>query len=621
MQSPGGSMAARADLRSGGARRPSPEAPPSQLTAVADPVRTRPRPAMLRRYQLDESRRRQLAHAMRPANERAFLTGMGFAAYLVVAVVVILGAHSIIGDAWSRVANGYYVLFSRDPHLGAIGFVWNPLPSLAVLPFLPLKVVWPAMVTSGFAGSVVSAVCMAAAVWQVHATAQDWLVGRRAAFLVTALFALNPMILYYGANGMSEAMFILAMLVCVRYLTRWAQNGRVEPLAVAGMAIAAAYLTRYEAAVAAAGGFLAVVILSAGRRNGHSRDRIEEGLADGVVFAAPFVTAFVGWALASWLIAGDPFQQFTSVYGVVSQLAVAQSSVAQATGQGTAGAYGWVLRQLFGLEPGILLLGVFGIGATIRGRATMTMPAVGVLGAVVVFAAFDFLSGRTLGWLRYSIAIVPLASLLALAVLAPAPWTAGTSETGRPRWFPRLRLDLGARTGARIRRAAVIGTLAAVTLAVPVGAMTMLDPSQNPPDGGEAFQLRPILYPGEPLTAYTPTGQYEAGLQASRFLDGMSLGSGQVLLDGAMGFPIILESANPGQFTITSDRDFHQALLDPLSFGVKYLLVPVNVGYQSLDAINRAYPGIYDHGATIAPTLVAQFGAGPNAWRLYRVSS
>ena len=29
------------------------------------------------------------------------------------------------GDAYSRVGNAYYVLFSRDPHLAAIGFVWG----------------------------------------------------------------------------------------------------------------------------------------------------------------------------------------------------------------------------------------------------------------------------------------------------------------------------------------------------------------------------------------------------------------------------------------------------------------------------------------------------------------
>jgi hypothetical protein len=27
-------------------------------------------------------------------------------------------------DALSRTANAYYVLYSRDPHLAAIGFIW-----------------------------------------------------------------------------------------------------------------------------------------------------------------------------------------------------------------------------------------------------------------------------------------------------------------------------------------------------------------------------------------------------------------------------------------------------------------------------------------------------------------
>jgi len=85
-----------------------------------------------------------------------------------------------------------------------------------------------------------------------------------------------------------------------------------------------------------------------------------------------------------------------------------------------------------------------------------------------------------------------------------------------------------------------------------------------------------------------------------------------------MGFPMILESNNPKQFITTSDRDFQQTLLDPGAFGVKYLLVPENVGYQSLDALNRTYPTIYRDGAGIS-TLVREFSAGGNNWRLYRV--
>ena len=118
-------------------------------------------------------------HFARPG-ERSLVAGLAWLAYMAGAAIVVVGAHSIIGDAWSRVANAYYVLYSRDPHLAAIGFVWNPLPSLAVIPLLPLKTVWPDMVATGFAGSIISALCMAAAVWEIHGIAADWHVRRSA---------------------------------------------------------------------------------------------------------------------------------------------------------------------------------------------------------------------------------------------------------------------------------------------------------------------------------------------------------------------------------------------------------------------------------------------------------
>jgi hypothetical protein len=551
-------------------------------------------------------RSRSLGLSLRLPSEQVAVTVLAWLVYMAAAVVVIVGAHSLIGDAWSRVANAYYVLYSRDPHLAAIGFVWNPLPSVAVLPLLPLRALWPDMVATGFAGSIVSALCMAAAVWGIHGIAVDWGVRRSASLLVVVLFAFNPMVVYYAANGMSEAMFMVTLVVAVRYLSRWARSGATVPLVIAGLALAAAYLTRYEAAAVAMAALGVVVVVSARRRSGGFRERISEGIADGVMFVVPFVTVFLGWAVASWLIVGDPFQQFTSVYGVVSQLAVAQSSVASSTGQGTSQAWVWTARQLVGLEPGFLIIGLLGLVATLRGRWALTVPAVAILGAVVAFAVFGFLTGRTLGWLRYSIAIIPLVSILALAILAPNPHEAGEPKPEVTR-FRRLS-----------NRAMGLAAIALIALAVPVGAVTMLDPGQNPQAGGEAFQLRPILFPSESLATITPFGQYNIGHEAATYLDGMHLDNGTVLVDGAMGFPIILESNHPTQFITTPDRDFQEALLDPTSFGVKYLLVPEDVGYQSLDALNRAYPGIYQTGAGVGQ-LVKQFSAGGNNWRLYQV--
>jgi hypothetical protein len=581
---------------------PRPSALSVATAAAAEWPRTRTRP-------------RAPALTLRRPGEQALLTGLALLAYLSAAVFVVLLEHSIIGDAWSRVGNAYYVLFSRDPHLAAVGFVWNPLPSLSVIPLLPFKAFWPDLVATGFAGSIVSALCMAGAVWQIYGIALDWQVRRSARLIVTFLFALNPMIVYYGANAMSEAMFLLTLLVATRYLARWAREGREVSLVVAGLALAAAYLTRYEAVVAAIGGVAVVILISAARRSGDLRDRLAEAVADAAVFAAPFVMVFAAWAVASWLIVGDPFQQFTSVYGVVSQLAVAQSAVASVTGQGTPSAYAWVVRQVFGLEPGIVVLGLYALVVTFRGRSGLTLPAMGMVGAVVAFAVFGFLTGRTLGWLRYSIAVIPLATILALAVLAPSPrkslWPQPLRGPRQEARATRIRIIVD-----RVLGVASVGFLA---LAIPFGAATMLSPGSNPQYGGEAFQLRPILFPSEPAGQYSPFGQYEVGRQAATYLDALHLGNGAVLVDGAMGFPVILESDNPTQFITTSDRDFQEALLDPVSFKVSYLLVPEDIGYQSLDALNRAYPGIYENGAGIGP-LAAEFSAGGNTWRLYQVT-
>ena len=73
---------------------------------------------------------------------------------------------------------------------------------------------------------------------------------------VAVLFAVNPMIVFYGSNGMSEAPFIFFMSWAVRRLIMWMLDDDVHHLITAGgIAMGLAYLTRYDAVacVAAAG--------------------------------------------------------------------------------------------------------------------------------------------------------------------------------------------------------------------------------------------------------------------------------------------------------------------------------------------------------------------------------
>src|SRR5262245_43508230 len=153
--------------------------------------------------------------------ELALVFWLALAAYLAAGAFLILHQHLGGGDAYSRVASANRMLSSRDPHLAAIGFVWSPLPVLALLPLISLGSVWPALTTDGFAAGIVSALCMAAAAREVAALLREMGVGALGRPLLTLAFAAHPMIVLYAANGMSESMLLLFLLMATRRLAGW----------------------------------------------------------------------------------------------------------------------------------------------------------------------------------------------------------------------------------------------------------------------------------------------------------------------------------------------------------------------------------------------------------------
>ena len=219
--------------------------------------------------------------------------------YLVVSVLLDLKYKSFEGDAVSRMANGYYILYSRDPHLAAIGFVWEPLTSLADMVFLLGNHLWPALAHNDMAGSLTSAFSMAGAVYQVLLTLKESGVARLPRLVLTAFFALDPMILLYSGNGMSEGLYLFTLLAATRYLVRWMHTGQLRSLAYAATALGFSYLTRNEAAASVMAGGLAVLFVSYRRAPGDRLARRAAAMADATIFAVPGVIAAVGWAVTS----------------------------------------------------------------------------------------------------------------------------------------------------------------------------------------------------------------------------------------------------------------------------------------------------------------------------------
>ncbi|MFZ0835775.1 MAG: hypothetical protein WAM92_22440 [Mycobacterium sp.] len=127
----------------------------------------------------------------------------------------------IMGDSLSRVFAAQSVLFSRDPHLAAIGFIFTPLTAMVELPAILVSPLWAPMTERAFAGTIMSAIFMAGAVIQILAIGTDRGLPRWYALTIAILFAANPMIVFYGSNVMSEAPFIFFIVWAVRRLIMW----------------------------------------------------------------------------------------------------------------------------------------------------------------------------------------------------------------------------------------------------------------------------------------------------------------------------------------------------------------------------------------------------------------
>jgi 4-amino-4-deoxy-L-arabinose transferase-like glycosyltransferase len=443
---------------------------------------------------------------------------------------------------------------------------------------------------------------MAGAVYQVRASLREMGVSRAASVILTVLFALHPMIVLYGANGMSEAMFLFFALTVVRYLTRWVRVQESPALVHAGLALALLYLTRWESVAVASGSVVGVVILSYLRGRGHGQQGRTTATADALILAVPFAAAVALWALASWIIVGNPFESFTSVYGQMSQQTIGAQEIQEATGQGTPAAIGYVAGQIVGIAPAAAIVGAGLILALLRRKIQTAVPIV-LLGAALTFSVWAFLTGRSYGNLRYYIVVVPLVTLAAGAVLA--------------------RLDAAPNGMARIRRSVnfviTVAVVAVVGLGLPSGLATMLDRKL-----GRGTHDQVSLLVGSHDARTLPTVSWQGEDSAARglvaYLDGLALSPGSVLIDVAFGFPVVLQSRQPDVFVITPDRDFPAVVADPAAFGIRYLVVPPAFGYGLADAIERSHPGMYDTGAGMAD-LVKQFGSGDvsSTWRLYQL--
>lgn len=519
------------------------------------------------------------------------LFGVLAASYFGVGCLLMMRYNLFDPDGASRVANAGYVVHSRDPHLSAVGFVWNPLPSLVEIPLLQFSPWWPQLRTHGLAGVAQSAAFMSAAAVMVGRIARDRALGRGGRMLAVGAFALQPMIVVYGASGMSEASETFCLLWCVRRLLRWTDTHNPGDLACAGLALGVGYLTRYEVVPAAAGAAVFVGAATAYRCAGA---RIGTAMAHVAIVLFPIVMAAGIWALTGWVVNQELFATLSSHYGNFSQV---EAAMDRGGSQGRAASGDWVVisARLLGMQPfaGIAAAGAVAYAVLSR-RAGPLVPLV-VIGPVLAFAVWGQYSSTTFGWFRFYLLAIPL-----VVCIAMTGW-------GGPDRQPAV-----------VRTAASAPLCASVLIGFPVTVRAML----NERIGNQQLQfgfnslLRPDSSSGQDLW-------YRRLLVNDRimadYLDRQSLPDGSVLMDTFNTWGVWLSSARPRQFIVSSDYDFKAALNRPWKFGVKYLLVS-NPAISDADALNLRYPSLWADGAGIATLVYSIYGAtDDDRFRLYAV--
>jgi len=488
---------------------------------------------------------------------------------------LIIPRYGVMTDSLARVANTYYVLFSRDPHVESIGFVWNPLPSILALPLVLLKGIWPVLVSEAVAANLVSAAFGGVAVYYLLRILSRLHVARPIRWVIAGLFVLNPAVAFYAANGMSDMMMDATMLAATDGLWGYLEENNFTSLLASGMWLAVGFLIRYEvalwAAVVAGALTFGLVRFPLSSVPAHRRADWIKGLL--LFWLAPLVVVMTTWVFLNWVIMGNPLYFLQSAYGNASSIATgAYAYQATTAAQGNLGqTLAYMARQTLLFPPviaglsGLLLFGLAGRG----NRHVMALILVAATIGAPLLQVLLLYRGETAGWLRFFLPFVPFGFVL----VAYAAHLLSGRGLRRAVWPASLLLIL-AGNGAT--------TYALITPATPLRYEHLQSFSD----------VQPVL----------------------RYLDRFPTQT--VLTDSYLSFPIIVRLTQlfPKHFFITSDRDFKQRLAHPIG-PVDTLLVPQPVGVGQLDAVNRQYPTLWAHGAPWAE-LVADFPQGYH-WRLY----
>ena len=493
-----------------------------------------------------------------------FIFVLFFFLYLVAAYYLVYHLQFVFSDAVSRAEKAFLVIYDNEPKLAAIGFIWNPLPSLLQIPLL---FVLKPLAKFGFSGNIISALFGALSCVYVYKFFDRTSLSRSLKWFFMLLFGLNPMILFYATNGMSESMFIFFLMLATWHFVMWQESQKMNDIIMFSLAISLAFLTRYEAIPFAITIGLLIILFDFYK---HKNFRNVEGNL--ILYAAPVISALLIWVVANWLIMGDPLYFLHGQYSNVDQ-----SQFISGDAKGVQGLFwgviSYAIKRMWFIFPAYLITVVF---VLYRKFSFETVAVVLLSITIPIFQCIMIFTGSSYGWLRFFIYVIPFAFILFSQYL---------HNEKRSQFMIAVFL--------------VMFLLSDISS---FGAM------KNKTYGKEEIQVINAMR-GD----VSSNNSYITDVEIANYIN-ENLGDKKILMDDFIGFGIILNSLNPKIFINDSDADFAASIADPKRY-CDYILVKKPNDLGTLDAINKKYPTLFDSGSNFAH-LSKDFGT----WRLYEVN-
>ncbi|MHB8075002.1 hypothetical protein [Desulfosporosinus fructosivorans] len=487
----------------------------------------------------------------------------------------------VFGDAISRVANAFYVLYIYPPHLASIGAVWNPIPSLLELPLLLLWPVYKPIASAGLAGVLISSIFAAGSAVLILRNCIHFGVSTGLGIVLTLLYAFNPFIFIYGFNGMSEMPFCFMIIWAVTSLTQWLEDPLPSHILKMGIALMLAFLTRYEAIPFAACIALSVAIAILFMRLQYGKSEhmdlksyfiYLEGTL--IVLLSPVVYTVIVWVLYNYIIMGDAFYFLHSNYSnsAQAQALLDNPIMSPLIDHPVSVIYYMLVKSIVFLAPFILILLI-----RLFSRNLLKWDFAILIILVLSINSLQFLmlfKGESYGWMRFFMYPLPI-------LMAWIPYEFNSK-------WNNLRVSL-------------------VVVTLLLSALFM------------GWAVNNVNIASEEYKAFHSNDDYEKfenQREIAKFIN-EKLPDSRILMDSFTTYIIIIGNLHPNNLVVTCSYNFKDAVENPRDEQINYILVPSTVGsyLNKLDAINMAYPNLYENGADWC-TLVKEF----NNYRLYKVN-